>query len=570
MKSSQSERAAVRRIWGSLDPFLESGPVLGRRVANTRFLAALLAADPFEEYHFFLGDREQRASLAAHLGRLFPGTAEKCRVLDRRELPARLAGEPYHCFHQSDCIQFQPVLARVRNAFSPSMFPITGVTHSLSYANYAEAFLRHLWTGTSQRDCIVCTSGPGRAAVEEYFRQLRAGYDLGPEFGQPTLRRVPLGVDAGEITPATPEQRAALRAELDLDPARTVHLVFGRLSHQSKMDLLPLLRAFQRCFQDSGGAAKGSANGPRPGNTTLVLAGWLDEGDAFPATLERLATNIGLDLRIVARPGERKKLALYRAADVFISIADNPQETFGLTVLEAAAAGLAAVVSEYDGYRDLVLDGETGLLVPTLGPDQSERLDLMAPLLFDNQYHLLLAQRTAVEVPALAKALARLHNDPDLRARMGRAARARVERCYTWATVMEEYLALWDELWTLPAPPRAGQGEWGGGVHPSQVAYASTFAGYASRNLADGIRLRLGRTGEATYHHKDAPLIYPGLGGLVEEEGIRRLLFMARRPATTLELQDGLLAAGLCAGPEQARALLLWAVKHDLLEVEPA
>jgi glycosyltransferase involved in cell wall biosynthesis len=564
MTNSQSKRAAVRRIWGSLDPFLESGAVLGRKVANTGFLAALLAADPFDEYHFFLGDQEHRASQAELLRELFPASAEKCRVLDRRELPARLAREPYHCFHQSDCITYQPALARVRNAHSPAAFPITGVTHSLSYAGYAEAFLRHLWPGASPRDCVVCTSRAGRAAVEAYFRQLREGYGLGDEFGQPTLRRVPLAVDAAAITPATPEQRAALRADLDLDPERTVHLVFGRLSHFSKMDLLPLLRAFQRCFQDAD-----PKNGPRPDNTTLVLAGWLDENDAFPATLERLAGNIGLDLRIFPRPGERRKLALFRAADVFLSVADNPQETFGLTVLEAAAAGLPAVVSDYDGYRDLVLPEETGLTVPTLGPDRSERLDLMAPLLFDNQYHLLLAQRTAVDIPALAGAIARLHADPALRTRLGDAARSRVERCYTWQAVMESYLELWDELWTLPAPP--GFGQEGGAAHaphPSQVGFARIFAGYASRNLSDGTRLGLGRTGEATYRRKDAPLIYPGLAGLVEEEGIRRLLFMARKPATAAELSEGLLAAGLCAGPEEARALLLWAVKHDLLEAD--
>jgi hypothetical protein len=112
-----------------------------------------------------------------------------------------------------------------------------------------------------------------------------------------------------------------------------------------------------------------------------------------------------------------------------VSIADNPQETFGLTLLEAQAAGLPVIASDYDGYRDLVAHGATGLLVPTLGPEPAQEedfVDQLAPLLFDNQYHLLLAQRTAVDAPALAEALRTLLTDLGLRTRMGAAGRGRI------------------------------------------------------------------------------------------------------------------------------------------------
>ena len=59
----------------------------------------------------------------------------------------------------------------------------------------------------------------------------------------------------------------------------------------------------------------------------------------------------------------RKKLAL-AAADLFCSPADNLQETFGLSVLEAMASSLPVVASDWNGYRDLVLHGRTGWLVP--------------------------------------------------------------------------------------------------------------------------------------------------------------------------------------------------------------
>ncbi len=70
---------------------------------------------------------------------------------------------------------------------------------------------------------------------------------------------------------------------------------------------------------------------------------------------------------------ERDKAGLYGAADVFLSLSDNIQETFGLTVVEALAAGLPVVASDWDGYKALVRDGISGYLVPTRTlPDDSE------------------------------------------------------------------------------------------------------------------------------------------------------------------------------------------------------
>jgi glycosyltransferase involved in cell wall biosynthesis len=72
-------------------------------------------------------------------------------------------------------------------------------------------------------------------------------------------------------------------------------------------------------------------------------------------------------------------------------------ETFGLVALEAAATGRPIVASDIGGLRDIVVDGESGLLVP---PGDSA---------------------------GLRAALRRLIDDPHLRARMGEAAERRAE-----------------------------------------------------------------------------------------------------------------------------------------------
>ena len=59
---------------------------------------------------------------------------------------------------------------------------------------------------------------------------------------------------------------------------------------------------------------------------------------------------------------------IWSAPDIFVSLVDNVQETFGLTPLEAMAAGLPVVASDWDGYRETVRHGVDGFLVPTTMP----------------------------------------------------------------------------------------------------------------------------------------------------------------------------------------------------------
>jgi glycosyltransferase involved in cell wall biosynthesis len=558
-------------VFGTLDPFMESGPVLGRRVANMGFLRALLDADPFDAYHFFLSDKPLRESLAEHLAALAPDLAKagRFRLMDRRELPARLADTPYFCFHQSDCINHPTQLARLRNAHARDIFPITGPVHSLSYPDYPAAFLRHLWAGATQRDCIIATSEAGRLAVEGFFAHLRTGYGLAHIAG-PSIRRVPLGLDPEclEQPLPGPEQKAVLRQRLDLPLDRALILVLGRVSHASKMDLLPLIRALSRLFAGTPGTP-GTAGALARDSISLVVAGWADEQDPFPQTLVDMGARVGLDVRLDLRPGERRKNELLAACDLFVSIADNPQETFGITLLEAQAAGLPVVASDYDGYRDLLVHSETGLLVPTTGPAPEpgdDFVDRLAPLLFDNQYHLLLAQRTVVHTPELTLALGALLADAPLRARMGRAGRERVRQHFLWPGVIAQHLELWEELRALPAPDIASLRNV---PHPLELPYSRVFAPYPTQTLAPDAELRPGRSGAALLGGREFPILYAGLDGLLEVEAIRKLVFLARKGETAARLAERFRELCPTLDAERASYHILWALKHDLLEPGP-
>ena len=103
-------------------------------------------------------------------------------------------------------------------------------------------------------------------------------------------------------------------------------------------------------------------------------------------------------MTFVPNKDERFPDGLWAAGDIFLSLVDNVQESFGLTPIEAMAAGLPRVLSDWDGYRDSVTHGEDGFLVPTRQPPPGSGAAL-ASLLLDgrDQYGGYLA-KTALSV----------------------------------------------------------------------------------------------------------------------------------------------------------------------------
>ncbi|MDR1124562.1 MAG: glycosyltransferase family 4 protein [Deltaproteobacteria bacterium] len=568
-----------KKIWATLHPFYEGGDVLGRKVANLGFIKALLRSDPFDEYHFFLDRPEACKNMEEVLREDFPALWEGGRfgLRLRGELPYRLAGERFFCFHLSDCFVLFTSLMQARSAYSRDIFPITAPTHSLSYSEYGRAFLQHLWAGVSGRDAVVATSRCGRDVVEGMYGSLRAAYALDAgSFPAPGVKIVPLGVEPGEFpSPGAKEKLGReKRARLGIAPfgEATVFLLFARLTYLSKMDLLPLLRVFKR--------AEGL--GLRPGSYQLILAGWQEEGDAFSGEFKNLAANLGIRCSLVPRPDNDERKALFAAADVFLSPADNLQETFGLTILEAAVSGLPVIASDFDGYKDLVLPGQTGLLVPTLGPAATPDTDVRSSFTSAGEYHLRLAQQCVVEPAAMARAVAGLALDPALRRRLGEAARKRVLAEFSWKAIIKRYVALWEELAAKPLRPDEEE-RVRRAVHPAFPPYMEIFGDYfsarlgsspassgensAENNGGQSRRVRWSRSGEAVYRGLDFPVIYQLLDAEIKLEQLKRLLFAARRPLPLEELRRQCPAPAHGQGARADRDfLLLWALKHDLLE----
>lgn len=549
----------TKKNWGTLDPFVESGGLLGRGVANQGFLDAFLRLDPFDGYEFFLGHSSQAEQLRRFAGQRHPRLLEsgRLRISGRTDLLQALQQEPYHCFHLSDCINHPAHLARLRNAVAPRIFPITSLTHSLSYPRYGKEFLAHVWPGCTPRDAVVATSETACQAVRAYHAYAIRAYGLDPEVWKaPRVALLPLGIEPTDFTPPDAETKQQLRQKRGIAPQRIVLLAFARLTHTGKLDALCLLRALRRAMTPPLSAESFS----------LILAGGFDqrEGGDYLEQILRLGSNLGLQIMAVRDPDDVERHALFSVADIFVSPVDNYQETFGLSLLEAGAMQLPVVASDFDGYRSLVVHEKTGLLVPTVGPAESALLDSLGHLLLDNQHHLLAAQGLAVDVPALAQTIRTLAMSPQLRAGMGRAGSDRVMQEFTWDAIVRRYVDLWEELWEESIPEQE-IARLRTVAHPMHAPLAGVFAGYPTAVLDPSLLLRWSAAGEAFYRGREGLTVYGGLQGFLEPDRVRRLVFAARAPRSAGELVRRLMdEEGITA--ELAEWCLLWALKHDLLE----
>lgn len=105
-----------------------------------------------------------------------------------------------------------------------------------------------------------------------------------------------------------------------------------------------------------------------------------------------------IDVQIRWRITERELVEAYHTAAAVLALA--PNEPFGLTVLEATAAGAPVVAIDSGGYRDTVIDGVNGLMVPATAHDVARAITriLTSEAKFDRDEMRALADRWSWDV----------------------------------------------------------------------------------------------------------------------------------------------------------------------------
>ena len=130
--------------------------------------------------------------------------------------------------------------------------------------------------------------------------------------------------------------------------------------------------------------------------------------------LKRNAESLGVSRHLIFA-GFRKNIAdFYAAMDV--SVLTSLSEGLSIVVLESMSHGLPVVVTAVGGNPEIVVDGQTGFLVPPKDPQ------------------------------AFASRVVALLQDPALRRRMGEAGRRRIEEHFRMDKTASEYLAIYERV----------------------------------------------------------------------------------------------------------------------------
>ncbi len=261
-----------------------------------------------------------------------------------------------------------------------------------------------LWlekTAMEMADAVIAVSKETKADIERLF-----------EVEPSRLHVVYNGIDLEEYRP--PAQSSDVLIRHGIDPEKPYLLFVGRITRQK--GIVHLVRAIE--WMD-------------PGFQVVLCAG-------APDTPE-----IASEMQAAVRKAQEKReevvwieemldkpsvIELYARAAVFCC--PSIYEPFGIINLEAMACETAVVASAVGGIKEVVVDGETGFLVPVEQMRESP-FEPIDPKKFSRD---------------LAARINQLMANPELQKKFGKAGRKRAEEKFSWAAIAAETKRLYETL----------------------------------------------------------------------------------------------------------------------------
>ncbi|MDO5672003.1 MAG: glycogen synthase [Actinomycetaceae bacterium] len=210
------------------------------------------------------------------------------------------------------------------------------------------------------------------------------------------------------------EHQKAVLARYNLDPSRPTVIFVGRVTRQKGLPYL--LRALRDIPKDA---------------QVILCAGAPDtpaiakEVEGLVAELQETRTGVVLIPDMLPR---EDVIALETASTVFVT--PSVYEPLGIVNLEAMALSLPVVGSATGGIPDVIVDGETGYLVP-IEQLQDGTGTPIHPEVFQRD---------------LAERLTKVLQDPALAKQMGEAGRKRAEEHFTWTSIGERTMKVYEQI----------------------------------------------------------------------------------------------------------------------------
>ena len=451
-------------------------------------------------------------------------------------------------------------MAHLRNHLRPSAYSCFGVTHTLSSEGAMSQLSALALPPFKPWDALICTS----RAARDVFTRLRdrtreafareTGATHFPDIQTPII---PLGVETQTFA-RNDNLRETTRQRFGIAAHDIVLLSAGRLTFHAKYNPAPLYQALE------------SLRSELKVRVIVVEAGvYPNEGiaKAYQTAQKKLAPSIRI--KVVDGSDAAIFAGLWQAADIFVSLSDNIQETFGLTPVEAMAAGLPVIATDWNGYRDTVRHGIDGFLVPTLSARPGSGADLaLRHAVNADRYDMYIGRAslaTMCDPGALQQALSHLIDDADLRRRMGEAGRQHAKAHFDWVRILSAYAELCSELGIIRKKAAQDRSEpW-----PDRPDPFTLFATYPTRTIG-AADLIVVPEGAARRWPDIVGLAMANFGfdALCLPPAVVQSLFATAQGRPAWLFTDLLAEAG--GDPVIAERAVLWLAKFGLLAIAPS
>jgi glycosyltransferase involved in cell wall biosynthesis len=534
----------------------------GRFLASDSFARALARHSRIHQLDFFvdeMDDIERKHELQTHLSDPDLISFARTEVYSQTDLASCFKTNAYDIVH--DPIDFD--LSRMmylRASISDHFFPITCMQRWIYYQPILLSRWVQLLTAHMQPcDAIVCSNSAARTYLEKRMTLVAhhyGGLSRQSSLVMPRLEVIHPGID---IQVFSPSDRMAARQQLRLPIHRQILLSIIRADSQVatpyKMDCMPLLLALTRIKERL-----------EMSPLLVILAPTM----AYTAYLMQRASHLGVagDIRVIHDAPRACLPGFLTACDIFVLPADSHSENDCLTVLEAMACGRPVVASDWAGYKELIVHGQTGFKVRTDWADCLHELNEHAPFLSWEQEHLHFGQSVSVDVAEMARYLLTLLEARELREAMGELARARVEANYAWPTIIACWEALWTELSGLASqmPSHFPTARWDY-LRPDHFQH---FSHYASRIIGSTTQVGLTARGNEVAETQSPLWVHPLTQGFLDGNALQSTLQVITKDieerAGQASLEDLLTSVTTQTGITRDQALMhvMWLAKYDL------
>ncbi len=472
------------------EAYTTSGPkLMGRNAAGESFLKGYLKHSQASEFWV----QVQKPEHGQHF-------AQTAKALDRPQAVKVVEAANLSALHKLGTVYYpgpgigehaqHRALAGAGFSNPHTAWSLCGITHTTSSAGAMDALAELITAPVQSWDAVICTSTAVKDNVQRLL-QAQVNY-LQERLGVsklvlPLLPVIPLGIHTQDFV-YSQDQKAKARQSLGADANTLVVLFMGRLSFHAKAHPLAMYQALQTAAQQVAQTGQ---------KIMLVECGW-HANDCIQKAYQDAAQLACPSVQVRTLDGrlaEHRQTA-WAGADVFCSLSDNIQETFGIVPIEAMAAGLPVVVSDWDGYKDTVRHGTDGFRIATCMPDAGLGGDLaLRHALQVDTYDMYCGHTcsmVSVDIEATAQAFVQLAQSAELRQRMGQAGKERAQSVYDWSVIIAQYEDLWQQQTQLrlAAQSKAPQAQlaqaWPARLDPFQA-----FAAYPSSVLKPTTQLAL-------------------------------------------------------------------------------